>query len=78
MHALVLTFAVRQEAKASAKRKSLMLKALKVLKASRNGDNHLVSIPEAVCMVASGMKVSPLPLCTFAVEIKLSWTLIEN
>ena len=68
MHALVLTFAVRQEAKASAKRKSLMLKALKVLKASRNGDNHLVSIPEAVCMVASGMKVSPLPLFFFLLK----------
>jgi len=46
-----------QEVKAGARRKSLMLKALKTLKAERVNNEGLVSIPQAVCMVASGMKV---------------------
>ena len=40
-----------QEKKADAKKKMLMLKAFKSLKASRSSEDELISIPEAVSMV---------------------------
>jgi hypothetical protein len=40
-----------QEKKVDAKKKMLMLKALKYLKCNRRSESDLVSIPEAVCMV---------------------------
>ena len=46
----------KQQQKTDAKKKSLMLKAFKFLKANRRSDRDLISIPEAVSMVASSMQ----------------------
>lgn len=40
-----------QEKKSDAKKKMLLLKAFKMLKAARKSDDELISIPEAVAMV---------------------------
>lgn len=43
-----------EEQKLDAKKKSLLLKAFKQLKSARKNDSDMISIPEAVCMVACG------------------------
>ena len=55
---------VLQEKKVDAKKKMLMLKALKLLKSMRSSDTDLISIPQAVSMVL-------LPLSLFALGLTL-------